>query len=96
VLYLSASFWPRIGGLETMGVELTTGLARRGNRVTVVTESVDPDAGPRELDGVDIRRQDLLAALDARDVERIATLRGDLAATAAAIECADRAAERER
>lgn len=86
VLYLSGSFPPRIGGLETMGAELAAGLAGRGHRVTVVTESMDPGAGPLMLDGVDIHRRDFLAALDARDVGRIATLRGELIAMAAAIE----------
>lgn len=85
VLYVTGSFWPAIGGLETAGAQLTTGLVRRGNRVMVVAGSVN-DGGPSTLDGVQIHRRELLLALDARDAGRLASLRRELATLAAAAE----------
>ncbi len=85
VLYLAASFWPAIGGLETAGVQLTTGLAQHGNRVTVFTGSPDGRA-PSSLGGVEIHRRELLEAVDARDAPRLAGFRRELAAIAAALE----------
>ncbi len=45
ILFLSARFWPHIGGVETHAYEVATRLAQQGHYITVITESSDKKVG---------------------------------------------------
>jgi glycosyltransferase involved in cell wall biosynthesis len=56
LLFVLEYFHPHVGGVETLFAELTTGLARRGHDVTVVTCSLRGAAPEEEWRGVRILR----------------------------------------
>jgi glycogen(starch) synthase len=74
-LLFSEAFWPKIGGLEVILVQLLRGLTARGHEVLVVTDRVD-DTVPVEdqLGDVTIRRLPLVRALAERDLGLLADL----------------------
>jgi glycogen synthase len=81
ILLSSESFWPRIGGVEVLGVHLVKALRDRGHEPVVLT-SRDTDAVPEEesLDGVRVVRRRFREAQDAADPAAIAALRRDVVA----------------
>ena len=80
VLYWTEIFFPYTGGTEVLSGMLLDGLRRRGHEFMIVT-----DTGPRELaasgehDGIPVHRLPFQAAIDRRDVVRIAEIRSRLA-----------------
>ena len=80
VLYWTEIFFPYTGGTEVLSGMLLEGLRRRGHEFMIVT-----DTGPRELaasgehDGIPVHRLPFQAAIDRRDVVRIAEIRSRLA-----------------
>jgi len=61
ILFLSASFYPSIGGVETHVLRLITELERRGHKLTIITEEKEPPKHlrkPSASEAVKIRKAD--------------------------------------
>src|SRR4051794_32091720 len=83
VLYATQRFWPYIGGMETIGERLVTGLRGDGFEVAVLTGREDPRLAPLDAyAGVPIHRVAWTAALESRDAGRVAAMRHAVAAMA--------------
>jgi glycogen synthase len=81
ILLWSESFWPRIGGVELLGVHLVKALRERGHEPVVLT-SRDTEAVPEEesLDGVRVVRRRFREPQDAADISGIVALRREVVA----------------
>lgn len=81
LLYITESFWPRIGGIEGFSSDLLAPLAERGVEVTVVTSRDDPALPAREQHlGIDVRRLDFVGPLMNGDVDQMLRVRRDVSA----------------
>src|SRR5262245_25738909 len=57
VLFWSGTFWPRVGGFETLATELLPALRARGHELSVVTSREAPGRdGPLQLGSILIHR----------------------------------------
>ncbi|MCL4233129.1 MAG: glycosyltransferase family 4 protein, partial [Deltaproteobacteria bacterium] len=56
IVFVTDAFWPEVGGVERVCVELARALVRRGARMTVIARRVDGRPDDEELDGIRIRR----------------------------------------
>lgn len=56
IVMVSAGFWPAIGGAERQALELSSALAERGHRVTVLTRRVNGLPRSETVRGVHVRR----------------------------------------
>lgn len=72
ILYWTSRFWPHIGGVEVLGLNLIPRLRQAGFDVRVITshnEAPLPDTD--EVDGIPIRRYHFLTALTRRDLPQM-------------------------
>ena len=75
-LFFVQQFWPYLGGLEVWASRLLPGLIQRGHEISVVTSHEALRLPDRERhQGVDILRLPLRAALESRDLRRLAGMR---------------------
>ena len=56
IVMVSAGFWPAIGGAERQALELSSALAARGHRVTVLTRRVEGLPARETVRGAQVRR----------------------------------------
>ena len=78
-LLFTEAFWPKIGGVEVLLVQLLRGLTALGHEILVVTDRVD-DSLPAEdqLGDVTVHRLPLVRALEQRDLGLLAELVDEL------------------
>ena len=43
ILFWTDGFWPRLGGIETQGIEYVAGLQARGHEYLVIAQRDQPD-----------------------------------------------------
>jgi glycosyltransferase involved in cell wall biosynthesis len=76
LLYMTESFWPRVGGIEGFSRDLLVPLAERGVQVTVLTSRDDHTLPAREQHlGIDVRRLNLVAPLVNSDIDQLVRVR---------------------
>ena len=79
ILFWTDGFWPRIGGVETMGLQLIEGMRGRGHQYRVVAQKDHPSWKDEELyRDTPIRRFDFNAIIAKRDLRIIASIREHL------------------
>ena len=87
LLVWTSGYRPQIGGVEVFLSELAPALRRRGHQVSVLADIGESGASEREeIDGVEVERLELSAAVYSGDPRRV------MAATRAAAECLQRRA----
>jgi glycogen(starch) synthase len=76
VLFWSESFWPAIGGVEVFGLNLLLSVRARGHEFAVITNQHRPELPTQDhYQGIPVYRFPFLAALEARNVDQIVTIR---------------------
>lgn len=56
ILFVLEYFWPQVGGVETLFLELAQGLVQRGHQVTVLTTRLQNTPAQEHHQGIEIRR----------------------------------------
>lgn len=69
ILFWSELFWPHLGGVEVLGLELVCAMRKRGYDLLVVTSHGAVEAPDRgEIDGIPVHRLPLRTVLSERDM----------------------------
>jgi glycogen(starch) synthase len=68
IVFWTDGFWPRIGGIETQGLQMVRGLQERGHKVLVVAQKDQPHWKEEELF---IKRIDFNAIVEKKDLKII-------------------------
>lgn len=72
ILFWTDGFWPRLGGIETMGLQLIDGMQQRGHRYTVLANKDHADWKDAEIyKNIPIQRFDFNAIVAKRDLSVI-------------------------
>lgn len=74
ILHWTESFHPRIGGAEIFTRQLAAALMLRGHKCAVITNQVGALPGHEEINGMEVYRFPMAAALANRDLRAIARL----------------------
>ena len=69
VLYISAFFWPHIGGIETLSLKFLPAMQNRGHEFMIITSFANRDLSAHDdYKGIPIRRFPFLKAISDRDL----------------------------
>jgi len=69
VLYITALFWPEVGGIETLALKFLPAMQERGHELLVVTSRITNDSLPFEkYKGIPIHRFPFLKAISDRNI----------------------------
>ena len=79
ILLWSSTFWPHIGGVETLAVNLVTALVDRGHQVVVLARrDTDDLPATAEIAGVSVVRLRFRQAVELRDADAVLALRREV------------------
>ncbi len=79
ILFWADGFWPRLGGIETQGVEFIYAMQERGHECRVMAQKDHPDWKDEETyRGIPVRRFDFNAVIGKRDLKLIHSIQNYL------------------